>query len=151
MGNIITANSPLLTAITTEGDMQNKLNATGAQLKNNLVYNTAIAASTLATGAVGAKTLTSQPLQDTLVKTIDKTAKTTGKGLAKLFPKLKPGILKVGKMFSEIPGFAKECGAVLMASSIITEYLMRAKAYNQGKIDQKHADIAQLKNKTALE
>ena len=95
--------------------------------------------------------LKSQPLQDTLVKTIDKTAKTTGKGLAKLFLKLKPGLLKVGKMFSEIPGFAKACGAVLMASSIITGYLMRAKAYNQGKIDQKHADIAQLKNKTAME
>ena len=119
----------------------------GCNLLHHKVWLIAsVAGTTMLTRAV----LKSQPLQDTLVKTIDKTAKTTGKGLAKLFPKLKPGLLKVGKMFSEIPGFAKACGAVLMASSIITGYLMRAKAYNQGKIDQKHADIAQLKNKTAV-
>ena len=137
--------------MTSEGDIQNKLSATGDHLKNSVVYNTAIGASVAGTTMLTRKILKSQPLQDTLVKTIDKTAKTTGKGLTKLFPKLKPGLLKVGKMFSEIPGFVKACGAVIMASSTIISHLMRAKTYNQGKIAQKHADIAQLKNKTALE
>lgn len=147
MGNYIVASSPVLTAITTEGDITNKAKAAGDQLKNNIVYGTAAAATGVATVAATHLTAKYNPVKDTLVKIVDGTAKTTGKGLAKLFPKLKPALQKVGKDFAKIPGLAKAVGAIMMAGSSLISIIAHQRIYNSGKIDQKYENLAKLKNK----
>ncbi len=147
MGNYVTAASPILTAITTEGDITNKAKAVGEQAKNSLIYGTATAATGVATIAAAKLTAKYNPVKDTLVEIVDGTAKTTGKGIAKLFPKLKPALQKMGKDFAKIPGFAKAVGAIMLAGSSLMSIITCQRLYNSGKIDQKYEDIAKLKNK----
>ena len=128
-----------------EMDLQTRINMARETTKTNLPYT--VAAGLTAGMALSAtESLIKQPNQDKFVKVIDKAATKTGKGLAKLFPKLEPKLKTIGKKFAELPGWAKVSGAIALAAGTIINSLLFKIAFNDGKIQQKYEDLAMLKN-----
>lgn len=150
MGNIITAGSPLLTAVTTDGSFDNKVSAADEQFVNNVATDVKLLGTVAGGTAAVALANKYAPVKDVMVKTIDKTAKVTGKGLAKLLPSLKPGLKKIGQSFAKLPGMAKVIGAVGLAAGVVGEYIIRQHHYNQGRIDTRHEISAQKEKNMAI-
>ena len=128
-----------------EMDLQTRINMAREKTKTNFLYNAA-AGLTLGTAASATEFLIKQPTQDKFVKVIDKAATKTGKGLAKLFPKIEPKLKTIGKKFAELPGWAKVSGAIALAAGTIINSLLLKATFNNGKIQQKYEDLARLKN-----
>ena len=155
MTNILTANNALLTAVTTNGDLGNKVSAGVETVKNNVVGTAQTAAALAVGGATIAVANKYQPVRDTLVKGIDvaaKPLKELDKALYKAFKNSKLNAItsKIGNMFKNNPAMKKIGLAVGGLTLLTTGLISKNMFYQQGKIDQKHEIIANMQQKSKL-
>ena len=140
MGNFITASSPILSMITTEGDIGNKTKAAKEHFETNCdLVKTAIPVGAV---SVGALSLAGKDLKADkfIARKLKEYNINNKKGVKEL-------LIKVGKKIKSLPLKTKALLSVAALGLATIRYLQMQTIFNNGKIDQKYEDRAKILNK----